>query len=510
MEELLNKLKLIHKVNLVFYLAIVLVLMLIFTFMVTSSYTLKTLEKNHNEYNQVNHYESMINKNLKSLDHLTIENSLSLNHSYETQSDEIYKEITNNLEMLRKHPFFNGAKESMEIISRIQKRLIGYKNITDSLENEVKESFEDGMYAVSALTTTSNIIFKELNDLNAQIGNISQARTEELSKVIESRRKLVIFFVLLMFIFMFFINRMVVKSILQQLEFLKTGINSFFDFLSRKRKNVIHMSYKADDEISHIGKLIDSNMYIAEELLSQEREETLIIERKVKEATKEITELNDELEDTQREIIFTLGAIAEERSKETGNHVKRVAEYSYMLARMYGMSAEEALLLKNASPMHDIGKIGIPDRILNKPGRFTDKEFEVMKAHAEIGHEMLKHSHRSIFEVASIVAYEHHEKYNGQGYPRGIKGEEIHIYGRITAVADVFDALGSDRVYKKAWPIEKIVKLFKEERGEHFDPVLIDLFLDNLDKFLETKERIDSMDDSTSLSKYIEDFEKVE
>jgi response regulator RpfG family c-di-GMP phosphodiesterase len=180
-----------------------------------------------------------------------------------------------------------------------------------------------------------------------------------------------------------------------------------------------------------------------------------------------------------------------------------------MLARFYGMSIKESLMLKNASPMHDIGKIGIPDEILNKPGRFTDKEFQVMKAHSEIGYEMLKHSKRSIFKVASIVAYEHHERYDGQGYPRGLKGEEIHIYGRITAVADVFDALGSDRVYKKAWPIEKILKLFKEERGKHFDPRLIDIFLDNLDEFLEAKIKIDSMDDTTSLSKYIEDFEKA-
>ena len=510
MKSLLNKLKLIHKVNLVFYLAVFLAVSLILTFAITSSFTLKTLDKNHSEYKQVNHYESMINKNLKSLDYLTIENSLSHKKDYRKNSEKTYQVIVKNLDLLKKHRFLKDSKESIETISRIKKRLIGYKDITDSLEDEVKNSFEDGMYAVSALTTTSNIIFNELSTLNSQIESISQKRTEELTEVIETRRSLVITLVIFMFIFMYYVNSKVARSILAQLHLLENGVNSFFEFLSRKRQDVLHMAYEADDEISQISKLIDSHMYIAEELLSQEREEASIIERKVQEATKEITELNNELEDTQREIIFTLGAIAEERSKETGNHVKRVAEYSYMLARMYGMSVEEALLLKNASPMHDIGKIGIPDRILNKPGRFKDKEFEVMKAHAEIGHEMLKHSHRSIFEVASIVAYEHHEKYNGTGYPRGIKGEDIHIYGRITAVADVFDALGSDRVYKKAWPIEKIVKLFKEERGEHFDPVLIDLFLDNLDQFLETKERIDSMDDSTSLSKYIEDFEKVE
>ena len=510
MKNLLNKLKLIHKINLVFYLSILLVASLIMTFAITSSYTLKNLDKNHNEYKQVNHYAGMINKNLKSLDYLTIENSLSHKKDYNDKSEKIYTIIVENLNLLKSHQFLKDSKDSFETINRIKKRLIGYKDITDSLESEVKDSFEDGMYAVSALTTTSNIIFNELSTLNSQIECISQKRTEELRKVIEERRTLVISLVICIFIFMYYINSKVAKSILAQLHLLENGMNSFFEFLSRKRDGVMHMSYEADDEISQISKLIDSHMYIAEELLSQEREKSAIIEKKVQEATREIRELNDELEDTQREIIFTLGAIAEERSKETGNHVKRVAEYSYILARFYGMSVEESLLLKNASPMHDIGKIGIPDRILNKPGRFTDKEFEVMKAHAEIGHEMLKHSNRSIFKVASIVAYEHHEKYAGGGYPRGIKGEEIHIYGRITAIADVFDALGSDRVYKKAWSIEKIVNLFKEERGRHFDPVLIDLFLDNLDKFLETKERIDSIDDSTSLSKYIEDFEKVE
>jgi len=441
---------------------------------------------------------------------MMIQNSLNPKDNYASHSQHIYLSIIKNLDLLLKHKFLSDSKESIKTIHRIKNRLIGYKNITDSLSSEVKESFEDGMYAVSALTTTSDIIFSELNTLNNQIEGISQKKTEELSIFIEKRKILVIFLVLLIFVLMFYINNSVVKLILAQLKLLENGMNSFFEFLSKKRQNVIHMAYESDDEISQISKLIDSHMYIAEELLCQEREKSAIIEKKVYEATQEIRELNQELEDTQREIIFTLGAIAEERSKETGNHVKRVAEYSYMLARLYGMSVEEALLLKNASPMHDIGKIGIPDRILNKPGRFTDKEFEVMKAHSEIGHEMLKHSRRSIFEVASIVAYEHHEKYAGGGYPRGIKGEEIHIYGRITAVADVFDALGSDRVYKKAWSMEKIIKLFKEERGNHFDPKLVDLFLDNLDKFLETKERIDSVDDSTSLSKYIEDFEKVE
>lgn len=198
--------------------------------------------------------------------------------------------------------------------------------------------------------------------------------------------------------------------------------------------------------------------------------------------------LINEIEDTQKEVVFTMGAIGESRSKETGNHVKRVAEYSKILGLAYGMDIKEAELLKQASPMHDIGKIAIPDSVLKKPGRFNDEERAIMDTHAELGFSMIKNSDRPLLQAASIVAYEHHEKWNGSGYPRKLKGEDIHIYGRITALADVFDALGSDRVYKKAWNNERIFKLFKEERGEHFDPKLIDLFFENLDEILAVRE----------------------
>ena len=191
-----------------------------------------------------------------------------------------------------------------------------------------------------------------------------------------------------------------------------------------------------------------------------------------------------EIEDTQREVVFTMGAIGEERSKETGNHVKRVAEYSKILALAYGMKPKEAELLKQASPMHDIGKIAIPDSVLKKPGRFNNEERKIMDTHSELGYSMIKNSERPLLKAAAIVAYEHHEKWNGRGYPRGLAGEEIHIYGRITAIADVFDALGSHRVYKDSWDDEKIFKMFKEERGKHFDPKLVDIFFDNLDDIL--------------------------
>jgi len=203
----------------------------------------------------------------------------------------------------------------------------------------------------------------------------------------------------------------------------------------------------------------------------------------------ELVNLHTEIEETQRELIYKLGEIGETRSKETGNHVKRVAEYSKLLALLYGLSNEEAELLKYASPMHDIGKIGIADNILNKPGRLTIEEFAIMKKHAAIGYDMLKGSNRKILKTSAIVANEHHEKWDGSGYPKGLEGENIHIYGRITAIADVFDALASDRPYKKAWDLEKILELFREQKGKHFDPYLIDLFFENLDKFLKIKNK---------------------
>ncbi len=210
----------------------------------------------------------------------------------------------------------------------------------------------------------------------------------------------------------------------------------------------------------------------------------------------QVMELNDEIEETQKEVIYAMGEIGETRSKETGNHVKRVAKYSKKLALLYGLSQKEADTLQMASPMHDIGKVGIPDAVLNAPRKLTQDEWKIMKTHAQLGYEMLKNSNKPILKAASIVAHEHHEKWDGSGYPRGLSGQEIHIYGRITAVADVFDALGSQRVYKKAWALEDILELFKKESGKHFDPELVNLFLKHLDEFLVIRDKYqDVIDD---------------
>jgi len=189
-----------------------------------------------------------------------------------------------------------------------------------------------------------------------------------------------------------------------------------------------------------------------------------------------------DLDATQREIVYLLGEAVETRSMETGNHVKRVAELSKLLALEYGLNHDESEVIKLASPLHDVGKIGIPDAILNKPGRHTDDEREIMKTHAEIGYRMLAGSGRRVLQAGAVIANEHHERWDGAGYPNCKKGEDIHIYGRITAVTDVFDALGSDRCYKEAWPLEKVIDLMEEEKGKHFDPNLVDILLRNIDK----------------------------
>ncbi|MGI6119824.1 MAG: HD domain-containing phosphohydrolase [Desulfosporosinus sp.] len=199
--------------------------------------------------------------------------------------------------------------------------------------------------------------------------------------------------------------------------------------------------------------------------------------------------LYQEIDQTQKEIIYLMGEIGESRSKETGNHVKRVAEYSKILALRLGMDPTEAELIKISSPMHDIGKVAIPDAILKKPGKLTDEEFALMQTHTKIGNQLLIKSKRQILQSAAIIAHQHHEKWNGTGYPHGLKGEEIHIYGRITAIADVFDALSSDRCYKKAWEIDQVINLFKEDHGQQFDPSLVDVFLNCLEEILTIKEK---------------------
>ncbi|MDI4652344.1 MULTISPECIES: two-component system response regulator [Pseudoalteromonas] len=187
------------------------------------------------------------------------------------------------------------------------------------------------------------------------------------------------------------------------------------------------------------------------------------------------------------DLIQRLGRAAEYKDTDTGEHIARMSRYSKVLALAYGMSEYEAEQLKQAAPMHDVGKIGIPDSVLLKPGRLNENEYEHMKQHALIGAKILENSTSPLLQLAHKLALEHHEKWDGTGYPYGLKGEEISIEGRIVTIADVFDALTSKRPYKKAWTVEEALDLLKDEAGKHFDPQLVDLFIGQIDSIIEIK-----------------------
>ena len=199
---------------------------------------------------------------------------------------------------------------------------------------------------------------------------------------------------------------------------------------------------------------------------------------------------------TQREVIHTLGEVVESRSHETGNHVDRVSDGAALLASLAGLTTEKCDLLRMAAPMHDVGKIGIPDAILNKPGKLTDKEYDVMKTHAALGRQILSQSDRPILRAAAIVAHEHHEHWDGNGYPRRLAGEDIHLYGRIVAIVDVFDALTSNRCYRPAMPLSEALAILVDGRGSQFDPRLLDLFFEHLDQF---RDLMENRDDDAAL-----------
>ena len=228
-----------------------------------------------------------------------------------------------------------------------------------------------------------------------------------------------------------------------------------------------------------------SNMLEVRELYKKQKDLADILEAKVRERTRELNQRNRELESTRYEIINCLGRAGEYRDNETGFHVIRMSKSCQVLAQAAGLDEQCALQILHASPMHDVGKIGIPDRILLKPGKLDPDEWEIMKTHADIGAQILGNQSSELMDMARSIAQYHHEKWDGSGYPKGLKGEDIPIEGRIAAICDVFDALTSSRPYKKAWSVEEAVAYINENAGSHFDPELVRIFNEELPHILE-------------------------
>jgi putative two-component system response regulator len=257
------------------------------------------------------------------------------------------------------------------------------------------------------------------------------------------------------------------------------------DFIS-KPYDIVELKLRATNYI-HIGQyqryLNKTNLYL---------------EKKVTERTLQLQQALALSKKTEYEISLRLGKASEYRDTETGMHIKRMSLYSERLAQLFGLDEYACELIRYAAPLHDVGKVGIRDNILLKPGKLTDEEFETMKMHTLIGGEILNNSDEfPVIKIGKIIALQHHEKYDGTGYPNGLKRKEIHLYARIVAIADVFDALSSERVYKKAFSLEDTLKIMEEGRGTHFDPELFDLFKHNLCDFIEIKEQYKDVVENT-------------
>ena len=242
--------------------------------------------------------------------------------------------------------------------------------------------------------------------------------------------------------------------------------------------------FDAKEVLSRVRNLLD--VQLAHTFMRRQNE---LLDKKVQERTAALQLAHHQLQETQLQVVRRLGRAAEYRDNETGLHIIRMSKIAELLGRAAGMSGEQTELLLNAAPMHDIGKIGIPDNILLKPGKFEPDEWEIMKTHAQIGADILSGDDSELLVMARKIALTHHEKWDGSGYPNGLQGEDIPLVGRVTALADVFDALTSERPYKKAWPVEKAVNLIKEEKGKHFDPVLVEHFMNLLSEITEIRDK---------------------
>jgi len=257
----------------------------------------------------------------------------------------------------------------------------------------------------------------------------------------------------------------------------QTDQNTRQQALQAGAKDFITKPFADWEVLLRIQNTLQTRLYYTRQIIRAD-----LLEREVAKRTAEIRE-------TQFEIVQRLGAAGELRDNETGAHVKRMSHICSLLAIRRGLGETFSQLLLYASTMHDVGKIGIPDSILLKPGALTPEEWQIMRQHPVIGARLIGDHNSEILSLARETALYHHEKWDGSGYPHGILGEEIPISARIAAISDVFDALTSERPYKKAWPIEKAIATVREESGKHFEPALVDLFIENLSEISTIRER---------------------
>ena len=282
------------------------------------------------------------------------------------------------------------------------------------------------------------------------------------------------------------------------IDYMMPNLNGL-DFIKEFRNNnkkvpIIMITAAGDDDEIHkdafdagvndfLRKPVNALLFKARVLnLLDSYENRILLEDKAKLLESEVQKATQKLINREHETLNILGKTAEYKDPETASHVSRVAHYSKMLAREYGLSAQDQDLIFYAAPFHDLGKVGIEDKILLKPGKLDKDEFEIMKTHAQIGYEILKDSQSEYLKAGATIAITHHEKYDGSGYPNALKEKDINIFGRIVAIVDVFDALTSHRPYKKAWSFDDAINLLVEEKAKHFDPDIVDLFIKNIDE----------------------------
>ena len=302
------------------------------------------------------------------------------------------------------------------------------------------------------------------------------------------------------------------------LDYMMPGVNGL-EFIERLRLipgradvPVVMVTADTESDVRHRALLLGAQDFLTKPVDKVEltaRVRNLLALRKSQQQladraawlAEEVAKATSEIAAREKEAILRLSRAAEYRDPETGSHLLRMSNYTRLIAVQLGLPLAEQELLLEASPMHDIGKVGTPDQILLKPGRLTPEEFEIMKQHATIGYEILRDSVSPLLQCAAKLALAHHEKFDGSGYPLGLAGEAIPLHGRIVAVADVFDALTSERPYKKAWALEAAVDFLKTNSGSHFDPVCVEAFLAVWPQVLEIRQRYhDEADNSAAVA----------